>query len=835
MIDSMRLRRLALTAAAVTLAVSLPHAQSKGKFQFDELVEGGAPIQVIGFRGLPAGLILDEVYSDLGQGPIRVFGKNPAQGNVNTAVVFDSANPTGEDEDLGTPNEDFGGPGEGSAGEIGSPFVNDKPLGNLLIVSEDLTDANNDMLVDDPDDSDRLDSELLFDFQALSPVRIGGVTVIDVEPDEPFATVQFIGEEGRLLASFDLPEPGDNGVVAVGMNQSGVHQMVIRLNGSGAIDNILYLPENDCNENGVPDAEDISTGTSLDCNLNGIPDECEPDCDLDGIPDDCEEDCDSNGTPDDCEDFADCNSNGIPDSCDIDSGDSSDANMNGVPDECELDCNRNGIPDSVDISSGTSQDCNENGIPDECEPDCDLDGVPDDCESDCDANGTPDDCETFTDCNGNDVPDSCDIDSGTSLDCNLNGIPDECEADCDADGIPDDCEDDCDGDGTPDDCEMALDCNGNGIPDTCDIANGDSLDSDGNGVPDECEDCDGDGTPDDLEPDCDGDGTPDDCEPDCDGNGTPDDCEPDCDNDGTPDGCEPDCDGDGTPDDCEPDCDADGTPDDCEDDCNGNGIPDDCEACADSAVVLWDLDHCMAFGHAAFFHEFIGTTLGGCSNVELEPGIVEQKNGIHSCTNDAETGEPGDAMCVAADPDLEFDLDDPQHVVRVELDVTETEGQVASLETFRFWQLAGWNYVVTDEFGYYHEAKNNPPAFFGLRVLRDGVEVFFQEDLPTPKTWSESVFSFAGDPDFEVTGETVKFTFEMAAYAPIPNGGLSSIWDLDELSVTICCAAGGSPGDCDGDGVPDFCETDTDGDGIPDDCEAQELSSTFEHGARSDS
>ncbi|MBU0638791.1 MAG: hypothetical protein KKB50_08000 [Planctomycetes bacterium] len=31
----------------------------------------------------------------------------------------------------------------------------------------------------------------------------------------------------------------------------------------------------DCNENGVPDAQDLLSGTSLDCNATGIPDECE--------------------------------------------------------------------------------------------------------------------------------------------------------------------------------------------------------------------------------------------------------------------------------------------------------------------------------------------------------------------------------------------------------------------------------------------------------------------------------------------------------------------------------------------------------------------------------
>ena len=35
------------------------------------------------------------------------------------------------------------------------------------------------------------------------------------------------------------------------------------------------LGRQDCNQNGVPDAQDIAGGTSADCNQNGIPDECE--------------------------------------------------------------------------------------------------------------------------------------------------------------------------------------------------------------------------------------------------------------------------------------------------------------------------------------------------------------------------------------------------------------------------------------------------------------------------------------------------------------------------------------------------------------------------------
>jgi hypothetical protein len=44
----------------------------------------------------------------------------------------------------------------------------------------------------------------------------------------------------------------------------------------------------DCNKNGIQDAQDIIASTSQDCNENGFPDECEGDCDRNGIADDCE-------------------------------------------------------------------------------------------------------------------------------------------------------------------------------------------------------------------------------------------------------------------------------------------------------------------------------------------------------------------------------------------------------------------------------------------------------------------------------------------------------------------------------------------------------------------
>ncbi|MHC5108688.1 MAG: M12 family metallo-peptidase [Planctomycetota bacterium] len=135
----------------------------------------------------------------------------------------------------------------------------------------------------------------------------------------------------------------------------------------------------DCNYNGIDDADDILQATSDDDDGNGVPDECE-DCNNNGTNDNTEvflglaPDVNGNDVPDECE--PDCNGNTIPDTHDIAVGNSIDAYGNNIPDECEEDCDDNGTSDYSDIQADLTLDVNRNTRLDTCE-DCDGDGQTD--------------------------------------------------------------------------------------------------------------------------------------------------------------------------------------------------------------------------------------------------------------------------------------------------------------------------------------------------------------------------------------------------------------------------------------------------------------------------
>ncbi len=202
-------------------------------------------------------------------------------------------------------------------------------------------------------------------------------------------------------------------------NTAGPFDFTLR--GAGFIEIV-----NDCNANGIEDADEVADGSSEDCNENDVPDECDVDTDLDGIVDECDECPGENDLLDtDGDDVSDC-----LDNCPIvANADQSDSDADGLGDACQQndpveDCNGNGIEDQQEIEFGNSEDCNVNDVPDDCEIDSDGDDVIDACDS---CPGEDDlldsDGDSVVDC-----LDNCPADANVNqLDSNGDGLGNACQ------------------------------------------------------------------------------------------------------------------------------------------------------------------------------------------------------------------------------------------------------------------------------------------------------------------------------------------------------------------------------------------------------------------------
>jgi Ca2+-binding RTX toxin-like protein len=141
---------------------------------------------------LNAGDIIDDEFQD-------AYGLTiSAPGHPHGTMIFDSANPTGDpDDDLGTPNEAYGGTGVSEDGS-GAGVTNTQPLGNVLILSQD-GDAS------DPND-DKYGGTFRFEWDEA--VQLNSMDLLDIE--KPGSQVTTYDAEGNVVGNYLLQALGDN-------------------------------------------------------------------------------------------------------------------------------------------------------------------------------------------------------------------------------------------------------------------------------------------------------------------------------------------------------------------------------------------------------------------------------------------------------------------------------------------------------------------------------------------------------------------------------------------------------------------------------------------------
>ena len=127
------------------------------------------------------------------------------------AMAFDTSNPTGGDQDLGTDNQSL-----------------------VLILSEDGDSS-------DPDDNAR-GGTFVFDFDR--PVMLDQLGMLDLE-GEAAAVISLFDSAGNLISETSVDGAGDNSQQAVELGGENVSQMTITLRSSGALTDIVF-----CNDLG---------------------------------------------------------------------------------------------------------------------------------------------------------------------------------------------------------------------------------------------------------------------------------------------------------------------------------------------------------------------------------------------------------------------------------------------------------------------------------------------------------------------------------------------------------------------------------------------------------
>ncbi|MEM7057833.1 MAG: SdrD B-like domain-containing protein [Pseudomonadota bacterium] len=171
--------------------------------------------RVIDFEGFQRGTIINTQIDGV---TISAQRNGDGQNSPNDAMIFDSSNPTGGDDDLGTPSQ-----------------------GNILIISED-GDSN------DPDDNAGGGTIWV---QFDDPEHVDKITFIDTEEGGAAITVTFADGSTTVLTG---PATVDGGVGTFDIDLSDIVQLDITLQGSGAIDDIILKEEIV-----TPGAEDTAT------------------------------------------------------------------------------------------------------------------------------------------------------------------------------------------------------------------------------------------------------------------------------------------------------------------------------------------------------------------------------------------------------------------------------------------------------------------------------------------------------------------------------------------------------------------------------------------------
>lgn len=205
-----------------------------------------------------------------------------------------------------------------------------------------------------------------------------------------------------------------------------------------------------------------------------------------------------------------------------------------------------------------------------------------------------------------------------------------------------------------------------------------------------------------------------------------------------------------------------------------------------NTVILYDLDACLSkAGHITSmdYSEFVPQYPQPITCAQVTGSIIYRDNPMvnkHSCT-------PGvfnsPAMCISSLDDCEYDAGNEISLV-VEITVTPEEDTAVALSLLTFYERSPLMYDWING----PTGGNNYPTLFGLRVLKNGVEIFRDPAIPTEADWHEISYDFSGNLDF-ITEDPAVYRFEFLPYCLIGNDSVVAAWDIDHVQFFASCVS----------------------------------------------
>ncbi len=207
-----------------------------------------------------------------------------------------------------------------------------------------------------------------------------------------------------------------------------------------------------------------------------------------------------------------------------------------------------------------------------------------------------------------------------------------------------------------------------------------------------------------------------------------------------------------------------------------------------SSMLLFDMDDCYADtkdDSNMDYSEFEPMIMNddSCTTFDLLQNNLYRDNAWvnwHSCTE----GYENSAVCVSSMDTCEF-ITDSELAVRFSVLMMPDYNGMGSLNKLSFYEQA------PEEFNWINGADgpNNYPTMYGIRILKNGDEIYRETDIPTNANWTLQEFNFTDSFDFYITEPTV-FDFELLAYCLVGNDAMVTAWDLDNIKLNSECSEG---------------------------------------------